>query len=71
MSGRTVRRVARRGRAASCGHAVPAGAVYLVHTAFPGGDDAGYASTAGHPVQLDECGDCATRYGRADLLVAP
>jgi hypothetical protein len=45
------------------------GEAYLVHTEYPGGDGAGYADSAGHPVRIAECSDCATRYGRADLLV--
>lgn len=63
------RRVARRPRTCGSGHPIPAGAAYLLWTEFPGGE-AGYADAAGHPVQMSECAECATRYGRADLLAA-
>lgn len=43
------------------------GEYYLVHKEFPGGD-AGYADSAGHPVRMAECSDCALRYGRGSLL---
>lgn len=65
--------VARKARAARrCGwtsHPIKPGDVYLMHTEFPGGD-AGYADAAGHPVNMPECADCATRYGRGDLIQA-
>src|SRR5690349_20563113 len=71
----TRRRVARTSR--PCGSCpeyarIQPGDVYLEHTAFPGpGDDAGYATTAGHPVRLAECADCARRFGRGELLQVP
>lgn len=44
---------------------------YLVHTSFPGaGDEAGYATQAGHTVRMAECADCATRHGRGSLLTS-
>lgn len=65
--------VARKAWAARrCGwtsHPIKPGDVYLMHTEFPGGD-AGYADAAGHPVNMPECADCATRYGRGDLIQA-
>lgn len=63
------RRVARKPHPCSFGacRTIQPGETYLVHTAFPG-HDAGYADAAGHPVRVFECSDCATRYGRADLL---
>lgn len=62
---RVVRRVARTQRY-GC-HVIKPGEVYLEWTEFPGGE-AGYADYAGHPVRMAECADCASRYGRADLL---
>jgi hypothetical protein len=65
----TRRRLARKRHYCDCGIAIAVGHVYLEHTAFPGlGDDAGYATAAGHPVRLAECAPCAKRYGRDDLL---
>lgn len=49
--------------------AIEPGEVYLEHKAFPG-DDAGFATAAGHPVRMAECGHCASRYGRGELLAA-
>jgi len=43
------------------------GQQYLLGTVFPG-DDSGLADTAGHPVRLRECFECAERYGRDDLF---
>lgn len=72
---RVVRRVARTPKRCSetwlfAGHPIKPGEVYLEWTEFPGGE-AGYADSAGHPVRMAECADCATRYGRADLLRPP
>lgn len=47
--------------------AIEPGEAYLRHTAFPG-DDAGYATYAGHPVSMPECASCAIGNGRGDLL---
>jgi hypothetical protein len=44
------------------------GDLYIEHTEFPGGG-AEYASSAGHPVRLAECRDCAQRYGRGHLFI--
>lgn len=46
---------------------ISTGAPYLLGTVFPG-DDSGLADQAGRPVNLRECGECATRYGRAEAL---
>lgn len=54
-------------RVPCCGGLVLAGERYLVHVELPGGD-AGYADTAGHPVQMAECSRCAIRDGRGELL---
>lgn len=67
------RRVARKTHRARCCSPAPVirpGDVYLEHKEFPGGDT-GYADTAGHPVVLRECANCARRYGRAHLLDPP
>jgi hypothetical protein len=45
---------------------IPAGAVYLEHVAFPGDDGHEYGT---QPIRLRECAACATRYGRAELLL--
>ena len=47
--------------------AIQPGEYYIVHTEFPGGD-AGYADSAGHPVRMAECSDCATRYDRGHMI---
>lgn len=54
-------------RVSCCGGLIRPGERYLMHVEMPGGD-AGYADSAGHPVQMAECGRCATRYGRGDQL---
>lgn len=70
MSGTVRRRVARKSHGCSWGRCrtIAPGETYLVHTAYPNGDDAGWAEAVGHPVRIAECSDCATRYGRGDLL---
>ena len=62
----------RRARKARVGcHGIRPGELYVEHTSFPGpGDDAGYATAAGHPVRLAECRACAERYGRGHLFDA-
>ena len=62
-------RTARKPRRCSNGHAIHPGDRYIEHKEFPGGD-AGHADSAGHPVRMSECGDCAKRYGRGDLIGA-
>lgn len=63
------RRVARSFRRCDgCDRGIAPGDTYLVHTDFPG-SSAGYATHAGHPVRMAECEVCATRYGRAALLL--
>jgi hypothetical protein len=65
------RRVARTCHECSWGRCriIHSGETYLEHKSFPGaGDDAGWATSAGHPVRLAECSDCAIRYGRGELL---
>lgn len=67
------RRVARKvRRCPSCYMAgdralIKPGDVYLEHKEFPGGD-AGYADSAGHPVRMPECAECARQSGRGHLL---
>jgi hypothetical protein len=36
---------------------------YIIATEYPGGDTA-YADTAGHPIRLAICADCAAKAGR-------
>ncbi|HEY9251573.1 MAG TPA: hypothetical protein VIP06_02860 [Nocardioides sp.] len=50
-----------------CGGVIRPGERYLMHVELPGGE-AGYADSAGHPVQMAECARCATRDGRGELL---
>lgn len=61
-----------RKRRPACGGYCPAiqpGDLYIEWTGFPGaGDDAGYATAAGHPVRMAECRTCAERYGRGHLI---
>ena len=68
MTTRTVRRLARKRHRCDCGTRILPGHVYLEHTSFPGSDDAGYATAAGHPVRFKECAPCAARYGRIHEL---
>lgn len=51
------------------GHDIQPGAIYVVHTQYPGNSDSTYANAAGYPVRLNECRDCARRYGRGHLIV--
>ena len=63
----THRRVARKQHyCGSCHKGIATGTVYLSHKAFPGLD---YMELS-RPWTSPECADCATRYGRADLLEA-
>ena len=62
----TRRRMARKGHKCGCGRIILPGEAYLSGVVFPGEDGHHYA-TAG-PVRMAECGHCATRYGRADML---
>lgn len=50
-------------------HVIQPGDLYIEHVEFPGGES-GYADSAGHPVRMAECRDCAERYGRGDLIQA-
>jgi hypothetical protein len=68
----TVRRRARKvHRCDSCGtgEKIQPGDVYLTHTALAG-DEFGYHEygSGNRPRRSNECAECATRYGRADLL---
>lgn len=70
--GVTVRRTARKvHRCDSCGtgEKIQPGDVYLTHTALAG-DEFGYHEygTGNRPRRSTECAECATRYGRAELL---
>lgn len=70
---RTTRRVARKRH--RCGvegwryqcRVIQPGEVYLEHVSAPGHEDIGNT----HWLRCRECSDCATRYGRANLLGAP
>lgn len=59
----TERKARKRHCCGSCEESIAPGEFYLRHTTFPG-DDNGFADSAGHPVSLAECADCAERYGR-------
>lgn len=68
----TVRRKARKAhRCDSCGTGgkIQPGDVYLTHTSLAG-DEFGYHEygSGNRPRRSNECGECATRYGRAGLL---
>lgn len=68
----TVRRKARKAhRCDSCGAGgkIQPGDVYLTHTALAG-DEFGYHEhgNGNRPRRSNECAECATRYGRAELL---
>lgn len=66
----TTRSVVRRARKARPGcHPIRPGDLYVVHTEFPGGE-LGYADAAGRPARMNECRDCAERYGRGPLFTA-
>lgn len=62
---RTILRRARKTHwCAGCwSHSIKPGDQHLVGTCFPGEDGMGEIA---HPVQLRECRECATRYGRGD-----
>ena len=66
MTTTTRRRVSRKTRPACGGYCpdIKPGDVYLEHKVFPG-DDVWECKV---PFRLAECSECATRYGRADLL---
>ncbi|MCB5280343.1 hypothetical protein [Arthrobacter sp. ES1] len=71
----TVRRKARKAhRCDSCGRAgaIQPGDAYLVHTALAG-DEFGYHEygDGNRPRRSNECAECATRYGRGQLLAGP
>lgn len=69
MSTRAVARRARKQHRClgGYGRVIKPGEIYIQHTEFPGGD-AEYATSAGHPVRLEECRDCAEQYGRGHLI---
>lgn len=46
------------------------GDLYLLCTEFPGGES-GYADSAGHPVQLRICMDCAPAWARDQVSDTP
>lgn len=51
------------------GRPIRPGELYVEHTEYPGGES-GYADSAGHPVRMAECRDCAEQCGRGYLFVA-
>lgn len=53
-----------------CTVVIPVGQMYLVCTEFPGGES-GYASSAGHPVRLSVCPDCAPEWTHWAMPKAP
>lgn len=73
----TVARKARKVRYCDGGrHRIEPGSVYLTHTALAGDDyyedsyDTATMKPAKRPIRFNECADCATRYGRGDLIAA-
>jgi hypothetical protein len=71
----TVRRTARKvHRCDSCNRLakIQPGDIYLIHTALAG-DEFGYHEhgNGNRPRRSTECAECATRYGRAELLKPP
>jgi len=60
----------------SCRGSIKPRSTYLTHTALAGDDyyhdalDRETLKPANQPIRLKECGDCATRYGRGDLIAA-
>lgn len=62
----TYRRKARlRHRCETCLRGILPGSIHLLHVAFPGHE---YAAQNGQPEQVRECAECATKYGRGQLL---
>jgi hypothetical protein len=71
----TIRRKARKvHRCDGCARSqkIQPGDVYLTHTALAG-DEFGYHEygEGNRPQRYAECADCATTFGRAELLEAP
>lgn len=58
----------------SCNASIKVGDSYLTHTALAGDDyyedavDGFTMKPAKRPIRINECTDCATRYGRGPLL---
>lgn len=63
----TTRRISRRLRFCSCGLSIDPGEPYLSHVAPPY-DDATYSDRW---ERIDECPECAERYGRGHLINPP
>lgn len=74
---KAIRKARKNHRCDSCGSSIKAGEAYLTHTALAGDDyyddarDRDTFKPANCPIRINECAECATRYGRADLLTEP
>ncbi|WNM64576.1 hypothetical protein SEA_MIDNIGHTRAIN_89 [Arthrobacter phage MidnightRain] len=71
---KVVRKARKAHRCTSCRERIEPGDAYLTHTALRGDeyyDDTINRDTlkpARYPIRFKECGKCATRYGRAEML---
>jgi len=74
MSVTVARKARKKHYCDSCSGRIEPGSVYLTHTALAGDDyydealERGTWKPAKCPIRLKECGDCAARYGRGDLI---
>jgi uncharacterized protein YlaI len=74
----SVTKVIRKARKAHhcdrCRRRIEPGSAYLTHTALAGDDyyhdalDRNTLRPANQPIRIKECAECATRYGRAEML---
>jgi len=71
---RLVRKARKAHRCDGCRGRIEPGDAYLTHTALSGDDyyegalDRETLKPARCPIRIKECGGCATRYGRAEML---
>ena len=76
MSVIAARKARKAHRCDSCRITIDPGSTYLTHTALAGDDyyedtyDTATMKPAKRPIRFNECADCATRYGRGDLIAA-
>lgn len=73
---KVVRKARKKHHCDSCRSPIEPGSTYLTHTALAGDDyyedalDSCTLQPAKQPIRSKECGECATRYGRGELIEA-
>lgn len=71
---RVIRKARKAHRCDSCRGHIQLGDAYLTHTALSGDDyyhdalDRDTLKPSNTPIRIKECGGCASRYGRAEIL---